>query len=363
MSTNLKEQLGQGKSNSLTRTDQLKTGLLSCKKQIQSLLQNEDKANRFLAASLVVAGNKNLLRCSTESIVQSLVGIAMSDLNVDPNIGHAYLVPYGESCQLQIGYKGFIQLLHRANWLVKAFPVYSCDYFHMEFDGWENKVSFKPDYDKRNEGDNSWVIDNMKGIYVVSRHATTKEEHSLFVSKAYIEKLRLISPGQKITQYTKPEDKKRLEAGLPIGTWADWPIEMATAKAIKKLAKQLPIGDSLIQSIIAADDRSEVGKKVDYSKVAETGILVDLEGLNENSIESTASEVKESNVVKPKDESKVVKTKEKPIERDFEKEIKEAGDRSLLDSLIKEMKQEDIDKHYQLIEDQLEFIQSMENQP
>lgn len=254
----------------LTRADQIKMPLMNVQKQIQSLLGDKDKASKFMAASLLVASDQSLNRCSPESIVQAVVGVAMSDLNIDKNIGQVYLVPYKDSVQLQVSYKGFIQLLFRAGWLVKSFPVYHCDQFDMSFDGWDNKVVFKPSIDERDEGDRDWVLHNLRGIYVVARHAETKDEYSMFVNKTIIEKLRLNSPNQKITQWSKPEDRKRLEAGLPIGIWADWYIEMAQAKAVKKLAKILPIGDRRAQQILAIDDKNEQGIQVDYTRMAET---------------------------------------------------------------------------------------------
>lgn len=267
----------QQNTNKLTRQDQIKPYLLGAQKQITSLLQDEAKAKRFLAASLVVASDNALRNCSPDSIVQALVGVAMSDLNIDKNIGHCYLVPYKDSVQLQIGYKGFIQLLHRAGWLVKAFPVYHCDQFNMAFDGWDNKVAFLPNIDERDEGDKEWVFANLRGIYVVSRHADTKDEYSLFVSKPVIEKLRLTSQNQRATQWTKDADKTRLAAGLPVGIWADWYVEMAQAKAIKKLAKILPIGDARAQTAIYADDKNDVGVVVDYKKTAESGVITEQE--------------------------------------------------------------------------------------
>ncbi|WP_052700081.1 recombinase RecT [Methylocucumis oryzae] len=264
-------------SNALiARQNQIKPFLLNAQKQINSLLGDEQKAKRFLAASLVIASDSSLNRCRPDSIVQALVGIAMADLNVDKNIGHAYLVAYGDSAQLQIGYKGFIQLLYRAGWQVKAFPVYLCDEFSMSFDGWDNKVALNANFDSRDEGDRDWVFHNLRGIYVVSRNVVTKDEYSTFVSKKVIEKLRLFSPNQKDNQYTKPDDKERLSKGLPIGIWANWYVEMAQAKAIKKIAKVLPIGDSRVAMILAADDKTEDGIKVDYIKTADEGMVIDI---------------------------------------------------------------------------------------
>ena len=263
-------------SQQIAKQAVLKPLLLASQRQIQSLLQDDAKAKRFMAASLVVASSPALNNCSPDSIVQALIGVAMSDLNIDSNIGHCYLVPYKDTVQLQIGYKGFIQLLYRAGWLVKAFPVYTVDEFSMEFDGWDNRINFVPNIDARDEGDKDWVFNNLRGVYVVSRNAETKDEYSLFVNKSVIEKLRLTSPNQKFPpKYPKPGEKESFEKGGPIGIWYEWYAEMAQAKAIKKLAKTLPIGDARASQAIAADDKAEQGKKVDYKQSAESGLVIE----------------------------------------------------------------------------------------
>jgi hypothetical protein len=105
-------------------------------------------------------------------------------------------------------------------------------------------------------------------VFVVSRNSETKDEYSTFVSKAIIEKLRKTSPNQK-------------NSTNPTGIWNDWYVEMAQAKAIKKLAKMLPIGDSRAALALVADDKAEMGGRVDYSKTAETGIVIDIEATQE----------------------------------------------------------------------------------
>jgi recombinational DNA repair protein RecT len=188
-------------------------------------------------------------------------------------------VPYKDSVQLQIGYKGMIQLLFRAGWVVKCSPVYACDTFRTINDpnGWDKGIEFEENIDERDEGDKDWVFENLRGIYVVARHADTKDQYSTFVGKKVIEKLRLNSPNQRANQWSKPADKARLDAGLPIGIWADWYVEMAQAKAIKKLAKILPIGDSRASLALVVDDKAEIGQRVDYNKTAESGVVIDVE--------------------------------------------------------------------------------------
>ena len=250
----------------VSRRDQLKPVLEMIQKQITSLLNGDkERANKLIASALAIGCDPALRNCSPESIGQAVIGVAMMDFNIDKNIGHCYLVPYqGSGVQLQIGYKGMIQLLFRAGWMVKAFPVFECDEFTFDNNGWDNKVVFKQNIDERDEGDRDWCYQNLRGIYVVSRNSETADEYSIFVNKKVIEKLRKVSPNQK-------------NSALPSGIWKDWYIEMATAKAIKRLAKLLPIGDSRASLGIAIDDKADMGKSVDYSKTADSGVVIDLE--------------------------------------------------------------------------------------
>ena len=293
-------------SNDL-RINEIKPALLSVQRQIQSLLNDEAKAKRFMAGALVVAASPALMKCTPDSIVQACVGIAMSDLNIDPTHQHAYIIPFwskeGMQAQLQLGYKGYIQLLFRAGWLVKAFPVFLCDEFSIKFNGWDNEVNFIPSLDERQEGDNDWCFHNLRGVYVVARHADTKDEYSLFVNKSVIEKLRLNSQNQKINQYTKPEDKARLESGKPVGIWQNWPVEMAQAKAIKKLAKLLPIGDSRLQNMLAADDITDQGRTVDFKQSVDSSIIIEQpEQIEKTQLDAinAAQTLEELQAIKPK---------------------------------------------------------------
>lgn len=254
--------------------------LLSAQKnQIDSLLQDAKKSEKFMAAALVVGSDAALLACTPESVIKSLIDVANLDLNIDKNIGHCYLLAYNDwktkvtICQLQISYKGFIQLMFRAGWMVKYEEVYKCDTFNSSSDGWKKTIEIVPNIDARDDGDNEWVIQNLRGIYVEARHIDTGHIAQEFVSKNVINKLRLNSPNQKVGQYTKPADKLRLDAGLPVGIWNDWFIEMAIAKAIKRVGKRLPIGDERVMSAITYDDKTDVIESTSTGIVQDDSII------------------------------------------------------------------------------------------
>ena len=74
-----------------------------------------DRSQQFaVALTQIVNGSYQLQRCEPTSILGAALTAASLDLSCDPNLGEAHLVPYGEKCQFQIGYRGFIQLAMRS---------------------------------------------------------------------------------------------------------------------------------------------------------------------------------------------------------------------------------------------------------
>jgi recombination protein RecT len=83
------------------------------KARIEEVLKQ--KAPQFVASSLtLVSSDSKLSMCSGNSVFTALVTAAALDLPVDKNLGFAYLIPYGQDCSFQVGYKGFIQLAMRS---------------------------------------------------------------------------------------------------------------------------------------------------------------------------------------------------------------------------------------------------------
>lgn len=84
----------------------------SIKKRFEEILGS--KAPGFISSILnVVNGNTMFANCNPNSIIMSAAVAATLDLPINPNLGFAYIIPYGGQAQFQIGYKGFIQLAMR----------------------------------------------------------------------------------------------------------------------------------------------------------------------------------------------------------------------------------------------------------
>ncbi|WP_418187293.1 recombinase RecT [Aliarcobacter lanthieri] len=231
--------------NDLVVREQEAKALISQKQKQISVLVGEDKAktSKFMSALVQLSQNKNLMECKVDSIVDVGFQIVQAGLNPNPLFGQAYVVPFKLKggftvAQLQVGYKGYIQLGYRAGWKFKAVPVYKCDAFEYKFGGFEDDIVLEPNYDERNEDDGNWIFKNLVGVIV---YAKDKDDYIVteFVAFKKLEKLRLKSQNQV---------KEKLQY-----IWLDWAEEMYKAKALKYVVTRLPIEDD-VQELISSED-------------------------------------------------------------------------------------------------------------
>lgn len=76
-----------------------------------------------------VESNSMLVNCTPESIKGAVLTSCSMNLPLNNNLGLAYLVPFKGSVQLQVGYKGFIQLAQRTGQIrsINAIAVHNTD--------------------------------------------------------------------------------------------------------------------------------------------------------------------------------------------------------------------------------------------
>lgn len=94
--------------------------------QLKSMLANDNvkarfkeilgkKAPGFISSIVAVANSNSLLqKAEPQSIMNAAVIAATLDLPINPNLGFAYIIPYGSQASFQVGYKGMIQLAMRS---------------------------------------------------------------------------------------------------------------------------------------------------------------------------------------------------------------------------------------------------------
>jgi len=83
------------------------------KARLKEIMQ--DRAPQFAAALVqLVNQSKQLQKCDPHSVIGCALTAAALDLSIDPNLGEAHIVPYGDKAQFQIGYIGYNQLAMRS---------------------------------------------------------------------------------------------------------------------------------------------------------------------------------------------------------------------------------------------------------
>lgn len=100
-------------SNSATMTVQQYVRNETTQKRISELLGSRAPQ---LTTSLITALNSSekLQDCTPSSVLNAALTAASMDLPINQNLGFAYIVPYDNEAQFQMGYKGFIQLAQRS---------------------------------------------------------------------------------------------------------------------------------------------------------------------------------------------------------------------------------------------------------
>ena len=94
-------------------------------KKFSELLGNKSKG--FITSVMsVVSGNTNLSKADPNTVYMAAMMAAALDLPINQNLGFAYIIPYGDKAQFQIGTKGLIQLAQRSGQFktISVSPVY-----------------------------------------------------------------------------------------------------------------------------------------------------------------------------------------------------------------------------------------------
>jgi recombination protein RecT len=84
----------------------------SVKKRFAGILKK--KSAGFISSIVsAVKGNNSLALCEPGTVVSAAFIAASLDLPINPNLGFAYIIPYSNRAQFQMGWKGFVQLALR----------------------------------------------------------------------------------------------------------------------------------------------------------------------------------------------------------------------------------------------------------
>lgn len=157
--------------------------------QIRKALPSVITPERFTRMVLTaLSSTPKLQTCTPQSFLGAMMQAAQ--LGVEPNtpLGQAYLIPYGNVCQFQLGYKGLIDLAYRSGEVssIQAHEVHEGDEFSFEY-GLEPKLKHVPAQKDRGNVIMYYAVLKLKnggiGFEVMSREDV--EKFSMKKSKAY----------------------------------------------------------------------------------------------------------------------------------------------------------------------------------
>lgn len=215
-------------------------------------LLNEKKAQEFAARVTLMARQQPKIAAATpESLLTAMMACVQLDLMPNTPEGLAYVIPYGNAVQFQVGYKGIIELAHRTGLIRKidAELVFEGDVFHVRL-GTARTLEHEPNF----EVDRT----DYKKVTHVYATATLATGETVFnvMSRKEIEKVQVTA-----------------KAATTDSPWHKWWGEMAKKTAVKRLAKLLPSSaeDNRFKQAVEWDSLAEAGKLA----VAEEGEIVE----------------------------------------------------------------------------------------
>lgn len=99
----------------LSPTESMRGLLNAMAQQIKMALPENIKSERFQRVALTAfSGNAKLQKADPVSFIAAMMQSAQLGLEPNTPLGQAYLIPYGNQIQFQIGYKGLIDLAMRS---------------------------------------------------------------------------------------------------------------------------------------------------------------------------------------------------------------------------------------------------------
>lgn len=210
-----------------------------------------ERSSQFMV-SINNAFETYLAKCNPETVVKSAMTAAALNLPIDKNLGFAYLIPYGNSCNFQIGYKGLIQLAQRTGQYksINAIPIYENQFksFNPLTEELELCFDDEPDYKKKPVGFCAY-FKLLNG----------------FEKTVYWNYSKCVSHAEKFSQSFKYKSK----AG---NIWKDNEIEMHTKTVLKNaLSKYGPMSIDMQKALIEDTEgtKKDMPNKEDVLKDAE----------------------------------------------------------------------------------------------
>lgn len=182
---------------------------------------------------------EKLADCEPGSVFNALRQALTLGVSLDPALQHAYLIRYGEACQIQMGYRGLMALAKRSGDATRfeATLVFAGDDFSWRR-GTSPRIDHKPATDAQNDGG----IANVTHVYAVVWHRDGTNQFDV-MTKADVERIRAACT------YNGP-------------AWKSHPGEQYKKTVLKRLTKTLDLDQNRdLANALHLDNLSEGGRE------------------------------------------------------------------------------------------------------
>lgn len=243
------------------KNEEARTSLSGIVKRRAVELWGEERGQQF-ASALISASDRNskIKQCTPESILSAAMACVAIDLVPETPEQYAYLIPYGNKIQFQIGYKGLIELAYRSDQIasINAELVFAdetvdangeiipADEFTFTL-GTDRGIYHVPNMNRDRT--------NIKDVTHVYATATLKDgDPSRGVKPTTVFDVMSLSEIRKIRESAKAKSTD--------SPWNMWWEAMAKKTVVKRLLTYLPKSskDNRLTRAVAYDSWAEAGK-------------------------------------------------------------------------------------------------------
>lgn len=264
------------------------------KKLINDTLGDPKIAQRFIAnISSVVSNNYQLQKCEPASILSAGFQAESLNLPLNQSLGYAYVVPYGDKAQFQVGYKGYVQLAIRSGQYldIDVFTIKDGEYKGRD------KNTGRPIFEFIEDDE---VAENKQVIgYMATFTLLNGFNKQLYWSK------------EKATKHAK-QYSKSFGNGSKTDLWTNAFDLMAMKTVLKQLLSKYGLLSVELQQAFEVDQAviDEKGNKQyvdnsDYEEVVDTGEIIEEDSKHTKTTKKVASEPKTTIVVENEAEQDV----------------------------------------------------------
>lgn len=237
--------------------------LLRLRPQISAALPKHIDPERLLRIVLTtVRKTPALLTCSRESVLAAIMQAAQLGLEPDGNLGLAYLLPYGNQCQLIVGWKGLIELARRSGLVtnITAHCVHYGDFFEYEL-GLDTKLRHIPSdvLDMPQYARERTIANDMRREQVVEALAGNRKSdlvaaYAVVTMKDGTRNFRVVT--RKFVERIRGLSQSRNHQSSP---WNQWEEQMWEKTAVKQVLRFVPLSPE-DKTII---EHADVGRVLD----------------------------------------------------------------------------------------------------